>query len=300
MNFGRIDLRKITPYKQQENETHHHFHLPVAWLISSILFFLISSVVAPVFWSQLDKVDKPANLTTLNIILGISGIIVYCLEPIIWHNNIYGVAEQKPVPVKLQPEKTEKNWFSFITGTIISLIVVLFIGMPAMVLAMFKPVLRAMILYVSLSFLHIGSGNTGEHPLFVIMVTADIFLYYIGMIAPNWKYNPVNVLVRLIKIKNEIAARYTAGILLIIHTALIYSLLLSMVYADINHHPEKLNLGNLALWWFILTLYSRMSFISNDIDVNVTLRNIPGRILLINLLALVISFIGFIWPFYFG
>jgi hypothetical protein len=134
----------------------------------------------------------------------------------------------------------------------------------------------------------------------IIPVMTDILLYYVDMIAPKWKFNPVNALVSLIKIKNRKVARNTGSVLLIIHTALIYALLLNVVYYDINHHPENLNLTSLALWWLILTVYSRMSFISDDIDVTEALRSIPKRVLLINLLALVISFIGFIWPFYFG
>jgi hypothetical protein len=292
LNTGLLDKKK--------NKSHFYSHLPMTWLISSILFFIISSVVAPVFWSQLDKVGKTTGLTTLHVILGISGIIVYILEPIIWQNTIYSAGEQNRRSLHSASEKKEKNWFSIIADLFISLLVVILIRLPAMVLMMFKPVLRAMILYVSLSFLNIGSGHLGENILFVIPVMADILLYYLDMIAPKWKFNPVNALVSLIKIKNRRAARNTGSVLLIIHTALIYALLLNVVFYDINHHPENLNLTSLALWWLILTVYSRMSFISDDIDVTEALRNTPKRILLINLLALVISFIGFIWPFYFG
>jgi hypothetical protein len=285
---------------KKKNRTRFYSSLPLAWLISSILFFIISSVVAPIFWSQLDQVDKTAGLTTQHIILGISGIIVYMLEPIIWHNTIYAAGEENAKPFHSAPEKKEKNWFSIIADLLISLLVIIFIRLPAMVLMMFKPVLRAMILYVSLSFLHIGSGHLGESRLFVIPVMADILLYYLDMIAPKWKYNPVNALVSLIKIKNRKVARTTGSVLLIIHTALIYALLLNVVFFDINHHPENLNLISLALWWLILTVYSRMSFINDDIDVAEALRNTPKRIILINILALIISFVGFVWPFYFG
>jgi len=85
---------------------------------------------------------------------------------------------------------------------------------------------------------------------------------------------------------------------LIIHTSLIYTLLLTMVYLDINKHPEKLKLENLALWWLILTVYSRMTFITENIDTS--LKNIPLRVVLLIILSLIISFISFIWPFYFG
>jgi hypothetical protein len=172
--------------------------------------------------------------------------------------------------------------------------------LPYVVIIIFKPVLRAMILYVSLSFLNVGSGNLGEHPFFVIIVTADILLYYLGMIAPKWKFNPVHFLARLIKIKNREVARFTGSVLLIFHTALIYTLLLNLVYFDIQQHPEKLNLKNFAGWWLILTVYSRMSFISDDFDVGETLKNTPKRVLLIDILTLILSFVSFLWPFYFA
>lgn len=273
--------------------------LPFTWLLSSILFFFIATVVAPLFWPQLDKVDKITEQTALHINLGISGIIVYLLEPIIWHNTIYGTDEKKVVE-KPVTDVNKESWFSLITDLIISTALGLLISLPYVCILIFKPVLRAMILYVSLSFLNVGSGNLGSHPLFVIIVTADILLYYVGMIAPKWKFNPVNFLARLIKNKNRRAARYAGSILLIIHTALIYALLLNVVYYDIIQYPAKLNLKNLALWWLILTVYSRMSFITDDFEVNEIFKNVPLRIILINMLALAISFISFIWPFYFS
>jgi hypothetical protein len=299
MNRGRIKFRKIQSINKRGNEIHSYSPLPITWLISSILFFVIASVVAPVFWSQFNRVDSKTELTSLNIILGISGIIVYLLEPVIWFNNIHATEKEKAVAEdKTIPEK--EGWLSFIANLMVTGVFLILIGIPYFLLAWFKPVLRAMILFVSLSFLNVGAGNVGEHPLFVFPVILDVLLYYLHAIAPDWKYNPVKLISGLIIIKNRTLARYAGSILLIIHTALIYSLLLTMVYYDMNRHPEKLTLKNLALWWLVLTVYSRMSFITDDIDVTEALRNIPKRILLITLLTLIISFIGFIWPFYFG
>ncbi|MGB3155896.1 MAG: hypothetical protein WBB06_14915 [Chitinophagaceae bacterium] len=295
----KIELKRVNPFPKVSSYSSSFSPLPLTWLISSILFFFIATVVAPLFWPQLDKVDKVTEFTASHIILGISGIIVYILEPIIWHNTMYGTDEKKIVQEPV-PDVKKESWFLLITELVISTALGLLISLPYVCILIFKPVLRAMILYVSLSFLNLGSGNLGEHPVFVIIVTADILLYYLGMIAPKWKFNPVNALAGLIKIKNRRAARYAGSILLIIHTALIYALLLNMVYYDIIRHPEKLNLKNLALWWLILTVYSRMSFITDDFDVNELFKNVPLRIILINLLALVISFISFIWPFYFA
>ena len=297
MSKGRINLRKIQPFKKQGNEIHSYSPLPITWLISSILFFVIASVVAPIFWVQFNRVDSRTELTTLNIILGISGIIVYLLEPVIWFNNIHTTDKEKAVT---EDETTpgKESLTSFIADLIVKGVLLIVIGIPFLFLAWFKPVLRAMILYVSLGFLNVGSGNLGEHPLFVYPVIADILLYYLNVIAPDWKYNPVKLISRLFIIKNRSLARYTGSILLIIHTALIYTLLLTMLYYDINRHPEKLELKNLALWWLILTVYSRMAFITENVDAS--FKNIPRRVLLLTILSLIISFISFIWPFYFG
>ena len=112
------------------------------------------------------------------------------------------------------------------------------------------------------------------------------------------KYNPIKLISRLIIIKNRSLAHYTGSILLIIHTSLIYSLLLTMVYYDINKHPEKLEFKNLALCWLILTVYTRMAFITENADAS--FKNIPRGALFLIILSLIISFFSFIWPFYFG
>jgi len=293
----KIDLKKITPFLQKPGNKFEYAPLPITWLLSSILFFIIASVVAPLFRAPFNRVDSRTELTSLNIILGISGIIVYLLEPVIWFNNIHASDQEKAVP---EDETTtgKERLTSFIADLLVTGVLLIVIGIPYMFLAWLKPVLRAMIWYVSLSFLNVGSGNPGEHPLFVFPVITDVLLYYLNAMAPDWKYNPVTLISRLIIIKNRSLARYTGSILLIVHTSLIYSLLLTMVYYDINRHPEKLELKNLALWWLVLTVYSRMAFITQNVDTS--LKKIPRRVILLIILSLIISFISFIWPFYFS
>jgi hypothetical protein len=297
MSMGKFKLSKFQPFKQRGNEIHSYSSLPVTWLISSILFFFIASVVAPVFWSQFNRVDSKTELTTLNIILGISGIIVYLLEPVIWFNNIHATDKEKVV-VEDETVSEKYSLTSFIADLLVNGVLLIFIGIPYLFLAWFKPVLRAMILFVSLSFLNVGNGNVGENPLFQFPVIIDVLLYYLNVIAPEWKYNPVKLISGLIIIKNRRLARYTGSILLIIHTALIYTLLLTMVYYDINKHPQNLKLENLALWWLILTVYSRMAFITENVDTS--LKKIPRRVFVLIVLSLIISFISFMWPFYFS
>lgn len=260
-------------------------------------FLLITTIIAPLFWPQLDRVDAKTQVTTLNIVLGISGILVYVLEPFIWHNKILRAKKEKSIAQIKNADKSE-SWLSMIVKLVFSFGLGLLIMIPYLFTLFFKPVLRAMILYVSLSFLNIGHGNLGEHPLFVIPVTADILLYYLNMMAPDWKFNPINVITGAIKLKNRNAVQYFGSLFLIIHTALIYALLLGIAYYDFNHHPEKLDLKTLSWWWLILTVYTRMSFVTDDFDIIKFFESMRRKDILLNILALVISFISFIWPFY--
>ncbi len=296
----QFPLKKIIPLKKDQSENDSHTPLPFTWLIGSILFFFIATVVAPYFWSHLGRVDSNSRHSSLNIIWGISGILVYILEPLIWHNNIYGKPKEPGPDIEAGPQMNQQSWFSLISELVISLVLGLLIILPYVGLLIFKPVLRAMILFVSLGFLQAGNGNLGEYPLFVIPVTADIFLYYLDMIAPNWKYNPVRALAGAIKIRNRSAARFTGSVFLIIHTALIYSLLLTVIYYDFNQHPEKLRLKTLAGWWLLLTIYTRLSFITDDFDPVAVVKNMPVQTRVILVLGFAISFISFIWPFYFA
>jgi len=289
---------KMHPFKQQEDDIRRRHHIPIAWLISSILFFLIVNVVAPVFWPQLANVGNPAELSALNILLGISGIVVYVTEPFIWHIYKYGAEKREPEEKKETGIKKEGRLL-LVTGLVISTALELLISLLYIFIIIFKPVFRSMILYVSLSFLNRDSGNLGESPLFVIPVTTDILLYYLDMMAPEWKFNPVNVINRLIKIRNMRLAFYTGSILLIVHTALIYAFLLNVVYDDIYHHPEELKLKNLALWWLMLTVYTRLSFLTDEVDVAGILKGSSKKFWIINIIALLLSLIGFIWPYYF-
>jgi len=271
--------------------------MPYAWLLSSILFLLITSVVAPMFWPQMDN-KAVTGLTAINWIFGIAGILIYFSEPIIWHINLLTQEINSKKESKSAGENKEP--FMDLLVYIGEIILLLIVMLPGIVIFMFKPVLRAMILYTSLSFLGSLKEGTNLYTLFSIVVTLDILMYYLEMAAPDWKYNPMNLIFRKIKLKNIMAAKIAANMLLIIHTALIYSLLLSVVYYDMYKHPANLNLKNLTLWWLILTIYNRMSFVSGNIKEAVSIENTSKRILLVNFLALIIFYIAFIWPFYFG
>ena len=273
--------------------------LPVTWLFSSILFFFIATIAGPAFWPQMDKADQAPDLSASNWLLGIAGIIVYFSEPLIWHFHLLPVFENRDSGDS-DDETSPTSVLRSILSTLASIIFTIVILLPAMVLSLFKPVFRALILYTSLSYFGSMRDDTPLYKFFAVVVTVDILLYYLDMLAPEWKYNPVNMLVKRMRFQNKSLTGFLANSLLVIHTALIYTLLLGVVWYDISLHPEKLKLEKLALWWLILTIYTRLSFISGEDNQQVPLKNLSITIVLITIITLAISFISFIWPFYFS
>ncbi len=271
--------------------------LPITWLFSSILFFLIVTVAGPDFWLQPDKAEQVPRAATGNWLFGLAGIIVYFSEPVIWRflllraNQDAGVQDNNDDPL-------EEGVFQKLLSALASILFTLIIMLPTMVLSLFKPVFRALVLYTSLGNFGSMRDDTPLYKFFIVIVTIDILLYYLDGFAPEWKYNPVNALTKRMRLLPKPLTGHLANLLLVIHTALIYTLLLGVVAYDISHHPEKNKFATLALWWFILTVYTRLAFISANGDHQSFIKNISLRIALITFITLTISFISFIWPFY--
>ncbi len=280
------------------NKKYTFSHIPITWLFSSILFFFIATVIAPQFWPQMDKAGQVFSGSNINRIMGVAGIIVYFSEPVIWHFNLL-TQNKGPAESNLKDEVSKSGLFKNIASTIASATINLVIMLPAMVISMFRPVLRALVLFTSLSFFGSMHDDTALYKFFVVVVTMDILLYYTTQFAPNWKYNPVNIVLKLLDLQNKQFFKVIANFLLVIHTALIYSLLLAVVYYDVNKHPEKLKLQTLAIWWLVLTVYNRLSFSPGLSDKGIFIDGIGRRTIIITALTLIISFIGFLWPFYF-
>lgn len=271
----------------------------MTWLFSSILFFLIVTIAGPDFWLQLDKVEQVPRISAGNWLIGIAGIIVYISEPAIWRflllhaNQDAGILDHNDDPL-------EAGVSHKLLSALSSILFTLIIMLPAIVISIFKPVFRALILYTSLGYLGSMKDDTPLYKIFVVIVALDILLYYLDGFAPEWKYNPVTALTQRMHFLKKPFAGYLANILLVIHMALIYTLLLGVVSYDLSRHPEKGRLETLALWWLILTLYTRLAFISAENDQQVLIKNIRPRVVLIIIITLAISFISFIWPFYFS
>lgn len=297
--INKFNLKKISPLPNAPLHANLAPFLPFAWLFSSIFFFLISSVIAPMFWVQFDYVDQFANSTPLNLLLGLGGIFIYCSEPFIWH-NLYGNQIPAATDEKSQTAVTTESWFSLLGRLLLYGVMGLLIAAPYVGIMIFKPIFRAMILYVSLRLLNVIGVDIWVHPLFIVPVVFDILLYYFGQFLPAGKFNPIPALTRWIKIKNPIPARILTNITIIAYTALIYSLLLHVFHHDIQQNPDHLSLKNLSWWWWCLTVYVYIPRIPDDFDADEFFASIPNKTMILTGLSIIISYLSFIWPFYFA
>ena len=293
----KFNLKKITTLPTASRNVNLRLSLPVAWLLSSIFFFFITSLIAPAFWTQLDTIDPWTYSGPLNLVLGLSGIFIYCSEPFIWH-NLYGNARQTEQDEKSQTAVTTESWFSLIGRLILYGILGLFIAAPYVGITIFKPIFRAMILYVSIRLLNVTGGDIWVHPLFIVPVVFDILLYYFGQFLPAGKFNPIPALTRWFKIKNPIPARILTTMTIIAYTALIYSLLLHVFHYDLQQNPDHLSLKNLSWWWWCLTVYIYIPHIPDDFDADDFFSSIPRKALILTSLSIIISYISFIWPYF--
>lgn len=270
----------------------------IPWLLSSLLFFFIAAVIAPLFWHQLSLAKPGTSSLPVNKVFGYAGLLIYFLEPVTWHYYAF-VRSKEDVDIAAWKQR-DRSKFSIILELVFDLMAGILITIPYIFLMIFKPVLRALILYVSLLYL----GDMNEHsPLytfFAIVVCADILLYYLGLMAPEWKYNPVHALLRRLRLDKQKAAATIAGWLLVIHTALISTLLLAVVYYDAKAHNGKPPMENLFFWWAVLTIYTRASYTNPDNGYTLSFVFQNRNQLFLHMLGLAVSFLAFIWPFYFA
>lgn len=285
-------------FSLRPNNISRQLIFPFTWLLSSILFFFIASIIAPQFWHQLSLSTPGAKNLPVNKVFGIAGIIIYFLEPLTWH--YYAFLRNKETKEPVQKDRSNQSKLSMAIEFGLSLAAGMIIAIPYIMLLIFKPVLRALILYTSLMYLGSMDDKSALYQFFVIAVSIDVLLYYLNLAAPKWKYNPVHAINRFIGLHQHRLIRIIAGFLLVIHTALVYTFLLNVMYYDAKAHPEKIQIETLIFWWFILTVYSRASFTNPDNGYVFSYIYMNRVQLLINILALSISFLSFIWPFYFA
>lgn len=272
----------------------------LAWLLGSVLFFFVVVVLGPQLWTGLEKPGSAPTHSTANKILAWMGLIAFFTEPLIWHYilllNARKTTRQLTLPKQGINTGERSGWdklYAFSVG--------LFWALPAAVFFIFKPILRALLLFLSLAFLgDVQAPGNHWNGFFNVAVAVDIFLYYLCRLAPQWKYNPVNILLRLLVVRSSRATRLAADLLLILHTAVTSSLLLSIMYASFRLEGQAPALGTLAGWWLALTLYNRLSLQPGLEDDTMDIRRLQLKVLALEALQLGVSLLAFLWPFYFS
>ena len=187
------------------------------------------------------------------------------------------------------------SWF-------INKVLLFIIGGPIMVFTLFKPVFRALILLTSFSYLGLPGG---ESRLFVILVMSDILLYYINMIFPKWGLNPAQITAVFFRIKQKPLLLRICTLFYIFYTAVIYFFISGIGYdIEPGHHYVKGEREILLIFsWVLATIFTRLPFIINAFEgINITdyFKKMPWRHIVFQIIILAISFIAYMWRFWFG
>ena len=272
------------------------------WLAGTILFLLFYNIAIPYLLESIDTYNPATGVTANNLLFGICGLFIYFIEPLVHYS--FTNQHQKPIgdttikkALDIIPESISESINNYVTD-FFRLIGIALLGMPYMVLLWFKPVLRALILLESFSLLNLGGG---ESRWFVIIVMTDIFLYYANLVFPNWKHSPGRVIARSALFNKPVVlaiGRFSS----IIFTAIICTAFATGAYQQAGYAKVKGEEVIILIWfWYLLTLYVRMDYIRSNIDnLYETIKAMPRRNLLLNILILVISFVGFMWRYFWG
>lgn len=263
----------------------------ILWVLSSILFFLFSGTIAPYFWFS-GPTDADSGNDLLKTILGIAGIITYLIEPVILAIYTSPVKENTPY---------EKNIFTGqgLLSSIMNMLIFLLLMFPMLICSFFRPVFRAVMLAICFSYLHLPGP---ESLLFVMIVLSDILLYYLNMWFPKWHISPAYHLARYFIVNKKRYMVHAGGLFFMFYTALVYSFWCSLgYYNEPGHQTVKGEREVLLLFtWLTASVYIRAPFISDDIDALAALKKIPGRALVLHIIVLLISFAGYMWPYFFN
>lgn len=271
--------------------------ISIAWFIASLIFYIISKWITPFFWKGIEQVYENTSLTTVDALMGMAGILAFIIEPVIWQNNIYAAAVH---PEKSLPAKPvlQQAWWRDGFDMLVAMLVALLVSFPFSILMIFKPIFRALILYSSFNYLHL-LGDTGNKMwLFNLLVGLDILFYYVGLFFPSWKYNPLRLLGTVLQVNTQSLLRFLPKGLMILHAAIIYSLLLNLSHHTINQLDAAEDWYTLTFYWGLFTVYTRFSFLPDDFDLILTLNTMPWKYLVFNLIIFGLSYWSFLQPFF--
>lgn len=272
------------------------------WLAGAVLFFLFNNLAIPYLLGSIDPYDAAEGLTGNNLFFGICGLFIYLIEPLV-HYSFNGQEQnvndsKKPtVFEKRLPNVNTDNIFLLGIKFLLSAVFFLF-AMPYMILVWLRPVFRALILLESFSLLNLGGG---ESRLFVIIVMTDILLYYLNLFFPNWKHSPGRMIARFAWF-NQPVVYSICQFLSIVYTAIICTAFATGSYLQTASIHDKAEQLIILIWfWYLLMLYVRMNYLGKNIDnLYEAIKTMPRRNLLLNILTLVISFVAFMWRYFWG
>ncbi len=294
--LGKLKLNYPSSLPARRNTEYAYSPITITWFIASVVFYIISKWISPFFWNGIEQVYQNTTLTNADILLGIAGILAFIIEPVIWQNNIYAASVE---PAKSMPFKPAilQPWWKDALEMFVSLLVALLVSFPFSILMIFKPIFRALILYSSFNYLHLMGPTGNEMGLFNLIVGLDVLFYYLGMVFPSWKYNPLRLLGSLLHINSQSWVQILPKFLMILHAAIIYSLLLNLTHYSINSVTSSEDWYMLTMYWILFTVYTRFSFLPDDFDLLLTLKTMPLKYIVINIFIFGLSYWSFLQPF---
>lgn len=261
----------------------------IFWLLGSILFFLFATQLAPIYLTDIKATKFGSD--TYNTFFGVLGIITYLLEPMMM--VIYNPPEEDGKSSKVRSFDEHGFWPGVVNRIIFSIFL-----LPMIALSFFRPIFRTIILAVSFSFLNLPGPESAP---FVIIVCADILLYFINQVAPKWGLSPATIAVDLLNVREKPILLNIGTVFFTIYTAIVYSFWLSLGYHTSSGHiigtAERVIL--LLFAWFFATLYLRMPFLPDEADILSYLKTIPKKVIMFHVIILLISFAAYMWRFLF-
>ncbi len=276
------------PAMQEESVRPGPLAFLLNWLAGALLFFLFCNVLLPSVFGMRQNYDPQIGITFNNWVFGIGGLFIYFVEPLVHYSFSYWYKmagnNNPPAPARS------------IAGKFINFIGMFAVGLPYAVLVWVRPIFRALILFQSFSVLNLGGGESAP---FVIIVLADILLYYANLVFPNWKHSPNKMLARSAFFKRPVVY-WVGSFLSIIYTAIICSGMAEGAYQQASHAALKGEaLITLLGFWYFITIYIRIDYLEQHTDNLYDLvRSMPLRNLLLNILILVVSLVGFLWKWF--
>ena len=292
-----IDNNKSDTYQPSSNTTTVNFSanrtVILNFLVFSVLYALLNRYVAPLFWEGLDN-RQPSNIT--NYLLGIAGLLGWLIDPFAWYYYSQ-IAHKRSVGYD-EPTTDSESVILGIFKSIMSIVIVLVLLIPGTFAWILRPAIRALILMISVNLLSPSVGY--NNPFLVLLIVADIALFYINNAAPEWKYNPMKYIYSFLNNLRFGFKGVVATVAYMIQSVLYFSIFQATA-AYAFHKTADTSLLNLSFFWLLAVVFSQFPYLaSGGEDVSDDIDNIPvlGKWLLA--LSFIVSYFSFMYPYFFS